>query len=217
MKTLKLKAIAFFIEKNDRVVDIGCDHAYLGIYLEQHNLCKSVISSDINENALQNAISNIKKVGLSKKLKTILSDGLDNIDTKNINTAVIAGMGTKTIKNILKNKEKFANVEKIILSSNNEQYELRKFMMKNNYKLDDEKIIFENHHYYVISKYVVGKQKLNKKQLMFGLTKDGKIKYYKYLIEENKRILKKVPFTKLKRRHSLKKENRILKKLIKLK
>ena len=111
MISLKLKAIAFFIGKNDRVVDIGCDHAYLGIYLEQNNLCKSVISSDINENALKNAVSNIKKVGLSKKLKTVLSDGLDSVDTKNIDTVVIAGMGTKTIKHILKNKEKFENVK----------------------------------------------------------------------------------------------------------
>ena len=217
MKSLKLKAIAFFIEKDDRVVDIGCDHAYLGIYLEKNNLCKYVLSSDINKKALQNAVNNIKRVGLSKKLKTALSDGLNDIEINNINTVVIAGMGTKTIKHILKNKEKFEHIEKIILSSNNEQYELRKFMMKNNYILADEKIILENKHYYVISKYIKGKQKLNKKQLMFGLTKEGKQKYYKYLISENKRILKKVPIRKLKRRHSLKKENKILKKLLKSK
>ena len=217
MRSLKLKAIAFFIGKKDKVIDIGCDHAYLGIYLKQNNLCKSVIASDINENALNNAKNNIKRSKLEKDIKCILSDGLNDIEESLYDTVVIAGMGTKTIKEILSNKEKLKNVKKIILSSNNEQYELRKFMQKRNYTLEDEKIIYEKNHYYVISKYIYGKQKLKKQELLFGLIKLEKKKYYNYLFNENKKILKKVPFTKLKRRYKLKKENRILKKLIKTK
>ncbi|MBE6161392.1 MAG: SAM-dependent methyltransferase [Firmicutes bacterium] len=215
MISLKLKAIAFFIDKSDRVVDIGCDHAYLGIYLKENNLCKSIISSDINENALNNAIINVNKHGLNSKIKCILSDGLNNINTDTVDTIVIAGMGTKTIKEILNRKDKLKGIKKIILSSNNDQYELRKYMQKKDYKLADEKIIFEKNHYYVISKYIKGKQKLSKYELQFGLSKIGKREYYSYLIDENNRILKKIPFTKLKRRHKIKRENRILKKLIK--
>ena len=215
MISLKLKAIAFFVEKNDKVVDIGCDHAYLCVYLAQNNLCENIIASDINENALNNAINNLKKYNLTKKVKCILSDGLDNIDTKNIDTVVIAGMGTKTIKHILSNKEKLKNIDKIILSSNNDHYLLRKFMQKNNYKLVDEKIIYEKKHYYVISKYEKGKQKLKKSQLMFGIRKKENIEYYNYLLNENKILLKKIPLLKLKERRKLKKENKILKKYIK--
>lgn len=217
MKSLKLKAIAFFIDKNDRVVDIGCDHAYLGIYLRENNLCKSIISSDINENALNNALNNIEKHGLKSKIKCVLSDGLNNIDTKQIDTIVIAGMGTKTIKHILNKKEKLKKIKKIILSSNNEQSQLRKYMQKKNYLLQDEKIIYEKNHYYVVSKYIKGKQRLNKYELLFGLNKSDKKEYYEYLFNENKNILKKVPLTKLKRRHELKKENKYLKKLMKIK
>ena len=217
MISLKIKAIAFFIGKKDRVVDIGCDHAYLGIYLKKNDLCKSVIASDINEHALENAKSNIKRSKLEKDIKCILSDGLNDIDDSLYDTVVIAGMGTKTIKEILDNKDKLKDVKKIILSSNNEQYELRKYMQKRNYTLKDEKIIYEKNHYYVISKYVCGKQKLKKQELLFGLIKIDKKNYYNYLFNENKKILKKVPFTKIKRRHSLKKENKVLKKLIKVK
>ena len=167
MISLKLKAIAFFVEKNDRVVDIGCDHAYLCVYLAQNDLCKSIIASDINVNALNNAINNVTKYKLNKKIKCILSDGLNNVDEKNIDTVVIAGMGTKTIKHILNNKEKLKNINKIILSSNNDHYLLRKYMQKNHYKLVDEKIIYEKKHYYVISKYEKGKQRLKKSELMF--------------------------------------------------
>lgn len=212
MISLKLKAIAFFVEKNDRVVDIGCDHAYLCIYLAQNNLCKNIIASDINENALSNAISNVKKYGLNKKIKCILSDGLNDIDAKNIDTVVIAGMGTKTIKHILNNKEKLENINKIILSSNNDRYILRKYMQKNHFKLVDEKIIYEKKHYYVISKYEKGKQKLKKSELMFGIWKKENIEYYKYLLSENKNLLKKIPLLKIKERNKIKKENKILKK-----
>lgn len=217
MNSLKLKAIAFFIETNDKVVDIGCDHAYLDIYLSQNNLCKTIIASDINKNALNNAIKNINKYGISQKIKCVLSDGLDNINPKDIDTIVIAGMGTKTIKHILNNKDKLKNIKKIILSSNNDHYSLRKYMQKNNFMLIEEKIIYEKKHYYIISKYAKGKQKLKKKELMFGFYKKENLKYYKYMFEENKQILKKIPITKFKERNKLKKQNRILKKFIKTK
>lgn len=215
MISLKLKAIAFFIDKDDRVVDIGCDHAYLDIYLVQNKLCKNVIASDINPNALNNAINNINKIGFNKKIKCILSDGLNAIDTNSINTVVIAGMGTKTIKHILSNKEKLKNIEKLIISSNNDHHIFRKYMQKNNYKLLDEKVIYEKKHYYIISKYIVGKQKLSKKELMFGIYKKENLKYYKYLLNENKLLLNKIPFSKIKVKQKLRKENRLLKKLIK--
>lgn len=214
MISLKLKAIAFYIDKTDRVVDIGCDHAYLGIYLTQNNLCKNVIAADINENALQNAINNIKKSGYSKKIKCIQSDGLEKIDMKNIDTIVIAGMGTKTIKHILDDAEKLTNVKKIIISSNNEHYELRKYMQNKSYILEDEKVIYDKKHYYIISKYTKGTKKLSKREMMFGIIKKENQNYYKNLLNENKSILKKIPLTKIKARMKLIKENRILKKII---
>ena len=217
MISLKLKAIAFFINKSDKIVDIGCDHAYLDIYLCQNDLCKNVIASDINRNALNNAINNINKYGLSNKIKCLLSDGLNNVDIKDVDTVVIAGMGTKTIKHILSNKEKTKGIKKMILSSNNDHYALRKFMQKNHYKLIDEKIIYEKKHYYIISKYIKGKQRLNKKELMFGLYKKENLKYYKYVLEENKNIIKKIPVTKFKERNKLNFQNKILKKYINIK
>ncbi len=215
MISLKLKAIAFFIDKSDSVVDIGCDHAYLDIYLIENNLCNKIIASDINRNALDIAKNNIDKYNLNKKIKTILSDGLKNIDTKNLDTVVIAGMGTKTIKSIIDEKEKFQSINKIILSSNNDLYELRKYMMNNNYSLVDEKIIYEKKHYYVVSKYIKGKQKLKKNILLFGLYKKENIEYYKYLIADYSGILKKIPRRNFSQRFKLIKNIRRLKKIIK--
>ena len=61
MLNKKLIAIASLIEPEDIVIDIGCDHAYLAIYLKKEKLCKEVYASDISENVIKIAIENIKK------------------------------------------------------------------------------------------------------------------------------------------------------------
>ena len=57
----RLASIASNIDKEDKVVDIGCDHGYLSIYLKAVNGNKVVIATDINENALNMAKKNINK------------------------------------------------------------------------------------------------------------------------------------------------------------
>ena len=104
--SLRLKKIAKYVDDYSNIVDIGCDHGLLDIYLVQTNKNIKIIASDVNENALNNAINNIKKYNLENKITTILSNGLDNIDTTNIDTIIIAGMGSHTVVSILKNNPK---------------------------------------------------------------------------------------------------------------
>jgi len=89
----RLNVIADLVEDNSRIVDIGCDHGLLDIYLVQTKKNIKVIASDINENALSNAINNIKKYKLDNVIKTVISNGLNNIDTTNLDTIIISGMG----------------------------------------------------------------------------------------------------------------------------
>ena len=62
----RLEAISSLVPINSNVIDIGCDHALLDIYLYQHKISKKIIASDINVNALNNAKENIKKNKLEK-------------------------------------------------------------------------------------------------------------------------------------------------------
>ena len=100
----RLKAITLYISSDDCVADVGCDHGLLSIYLVENKLVKKVIASDINQNALNSAIANIKKRNLN--IETILSDGIENIPLKEINTLIISGMGTSTILHILNDNKK---------------------------------------------------------------------------------------------------------------
>ena len=127
----RLEVISSFIEDNSRVIDIGCDHGLLSIYLVNKYKNIKVIASDINRNALDTAINNIKKEGLDSRIETRLGNGLDVVSSDEIDTIVIAGMGANTIVGILKYApDKLVNVNNIIIQSNTDLYFLRKNVTK---------------------------------------------------------------------------------------
>ena len=78
MLSLRLKKIVSLLDSQDKVVDIGCDHGYLGIYAIREKLVKSIILTDIKESALSMARKNVKNSNLDIPL--IVSDGLNNIN-----------------------------------------------------------------------------------------------------------------------------------------
>ncbi len=188
MNSERIKVLAKEVSENDTVLDVGCDHGYLSIYLKQNNLCKEVYASDISENALNSAKKNFKKYNLN--IKTYVSNGFKDIPVS-FDTAVIAGMGTSTILKIIES-EKTPN--KLILASNNDYYKLRKKINEKGYKIVDEQAVFENNHYYIILLCIKQKQRLTEKELKYGISNDEK--YYKYLFDKNRELIKKVPLKK---------------------
>ena len=153
----RLKSIAEFVDDNSSLVDIGCDHGLLDVYLVQTKRNLQVIASDVNENALSNAIKNIKKYKLEGIIKTILSDGLDNIDVKGLDTVVISGMGTHTIVGILyNNMKKLKHINTLIIQSNNDLDFLRYKVNKLGYKIVAEKLVSDAGIIYTIIKFKKG-------------------------------------------------------------
>ena len=189
----RLKAVATLVDMKKRVIDVGCDHAYLAICLTLNNENK-VIAIDINKNALENAKKNIKRFNLSKKITTKLTDGLTDIDVKSDDNIVICGMGTHTILKILETN-KLSNT--LIISSNNDIELLRKKVIEKGYYIDSEIFITENKIGYVIIKFLKGYKKYNKNDILYGPILKKNLGYKKYLINKYKLILKNVPRKKI--------------------
>ena len=189
----RLKEIASFIPDNVKMVDIGCDHALLDIYLYKNRKNIKIIASDINENALEQAKKNIKKYKLDKFIETRLSNGLDNINSDEIDTIILSGMGSHTIVGILRmNQKKLINVDNIIIQSNNHIDFLRERILELNYYIDSEKLVKDNNIIYTIISFKKGKEKYNKKEIFFGpyLLKENSILFK----EKNKQDLEKLEY-----------------------
>lgn len=186
----RLKAIVKFVDKKDSVVDVGCDHGYLSIYLKEIIKVKKIIASDINQNALNSAINNIKKSNLD--IETVLSDGIKDVNLKGINTLVISGMGTSTILHILSDSDKLKNINKLLLQSNNDHEDLRRNLNKIGYYLEDETYTFDKGKWYVTCKFVKSEQTNSEDVIKYGFLNNAE--YNKYLLEYEENIIKRIPW-----------------------
>lgn len=165
----RLEVVANYVSDNAKLVDIGCDHGLLDIYLAKTRKNITIIASDINENALSNAISNIKKYKLENIISYRISNGLDNILKEEIDTIVISGMGAHTIVGILyKNMQKLKYVKDIIVQSNNNIDFLRYKITKLGYFIKDEKLVKDAGIIYTVICFTKGRKYYSKKKLYFG-------------------------------------------------
>lgn len=171
------------LQKNSkRIIDVGCDHALLDIYLLQNNPNLKIIASDINEKPLESAKKNIEKYSFLNKIEICLKDGIKEID-KDVDTVVISGMGMETIVEILENGKKELNhIERLIISSNNKYQELRTNITKLGFKISYETIIYDEEKYYTIVEFIKGKETYSDKELYFGpvLLKNKDENFYNY-------------------------------------
>lgn len=193
----RLKKISDYIEKEDTVLDVGCDHALIDIYLSiKYN--KKYYASDLKENRLVNAKNNLKKYN-AKNVILKSGNGLEVLtDCDGVDTLIVSGMGYITIIGILRNIKKITNINKIIIESNSNPEKVRKFMVKNGFYIYNESLVFENNFYYIISCYKRGKKRYKKDVITYGLVKDNTdtISYKKYIeleLKKNKILLNVVP------------------------
>lgn len=208
----RLQTISAFIKEDDVVLDIGCDHSLLGIYLVLNKNIK-VIGSDINKGPLEKAKENLKKYHLSRRIELRLGDGLEVVSS-DINTIVISGMGGLNIINILKNIKKYPNIKKIIISPNNDFSKTREEISKLGFHIYRETIVLESGKYYLISEYHTGNRKINSFFGKLDLTNDIVIKYYKHVYDTNLKILSKLGIKDRQRKKLLKNENKEIKKVL---
>ena len=186
----RLLTIANLVNDNSKVVDIGCDHGLVSIYLAMNKKNIDIIASDINQNALDNAIKNINKYHLEDKIKVCLSNGLDNINDE-VDTIIISGMGGHTIVDILStNYQKLNSVNNIIIQSNNDLEYVRRKIVSLGYYINKEELVLDKGIYYTIILFTKGIGKYTSKEYYFGPV----------LLKENKEIFtqkKKLDYDKL--------------------
>ena len=147
----RLSAISQLVEKGTLVADIGTDHALLPISLVESGTCECIIASDIAIGPLQSASKNISAHALSDKIKTVLSDGLENVTEFEPKNIIIAGMGGETIRDILAaSAYPKASNALLILQPMTHSELLRRYLIENGYSILGETVVREQHRFYII-------------------------------------------------------------------
>lgn len=201
--------VASLIPNNSNVIDVGCDHAFLDIYLTINKNC-TCLATDISASALKSARANIKKYKLDKEIKTLKTDGLDNIEIKADDYIVIAGMGTGTIKHILKDKKISDN---LVISTHNELDILRAFVINLGYIITDELFFFDREKPYVVIKFKKGNKKYTADDIMYGPILRYNEEYIVYLKNNLIKIRRQIPFLKFKLKIAINKKIKKLEKI----
>ena len=208
----RLNKLASFIDKDDNVIDIGCDHALLDIYLcEKYN--KKYYASDLRSNVIELAKENVKKYNVKDYVELRCGNGLDVIEEKdNIDTVVISGMGYYTIVGILKDKNKYKSINKMVISSNTNPKFVRMYLIKNGFYIEKETVVLDKNISYIITCYKRGKKKYSKMDIEIGMLDNSPdtLKYLDVEIKKNNILLSIIPFKNIIKRYKITKIKKLL-------
>ncbi len=192
MITERLRCILNYVS-SEVIADIGTDHAYIPIELVKKNRVKRAIAADINEGPLKIAQKNIKSEGLSDRIETRLGSGISVLEKSEAGQIIIAGMGGELIEFIIKSDIEIAKGSELLLQPMNNQYELRKFLMYNGFKIIDEDIAVEGFKVYNIMRVVCGEAEKFRRDIDYHLPPYLKSnKFYPILYAKKEREFKKV-------------------------
>ena len=146
----RLSACCNFISQGDRVADIGTDHGYLGIWLLQQGIARSVIAADIVPGPLSAAKRNAAKYCVSNQMEFCLSDGLQSVP-RDFDVMVCAGMGGDTMISILDAAPWLRNSKyRMVLQCQSKTPLLRRYLSDNGWRITEESTLKDGRFLYTV-------------------------------------------------------------------
>ena len=149
----RLKAIADMVTEGNRLVDVGCDHGYLPVYLMLNHKIPGAIATDVGKGPLARAQEHITQYGMSKYIEARLCDGLQGVRAGEGDTLVIAGMGGPLMERILNDgRSVWDDFQEMILQPQSDIPHFRHFLLENGFHIIEEEMILEDGKFYPIMK-----------------------------------------------------------------
>ncbi len=210
----RLNAVYAFVDMAC-VLDIGCDHGKLIEKLFESKKITYAFVSDISSPSLLKAVNLLKDN--NRNFDFDVADGFSNkMLNKNLQQCIISGIGGFEIIKILSNN--ITDITKFVLQPQNNWLELKKYLVKNNYKIVNDVVIKDKNIFYNVIKTekTLNKNKLSQFQLRFGddnytNKNEDFILYLKYLENKYEKLLFELPKFK---KHTIKTEIKFIKKAI---
>lgn len=160
--------LADMVTLGNRLVDIGCDHGFLSIYLVSEGICPKALAMDVREGPLTAAGTHVAEWGLEDYIEIRLSDGLKKYRAGEADTMVCAGMGGRLMKRILEEgMDKAAGMKELILQPQSELSEFRSFLRQAGFRVTQEDAIREDGKYYFAMKAVPVREQTHRCQPLY--------------------------------------------------
>lgn len=136
----RLASAAYFVREGSVFCDVGTDHAYLPIYLLQEGRIPYAIAADIGEGPLATAREHLAEVGLTDKVRTVLTDGLAGLEAEGIRDIAVCGMGGELICRILAAAPFVRDPAiRLILQPMTHAADLRRYLAENGFRIEAER------------------------------------------------------------------------------
>lgn len=167
--TRLLSALQYLTE-DGIVADIGTDHAYLPIEIINRGLARRAVACDIHKGPIESARRNIAEAGLSDRIDTFQTDGLNGVEHYHPTDVIVFGMGGELIVKILSEAPwiKCSSVGLILQPMSHAEI-LRKWLLENGFSICGETLAREERYYQIIhARFGENAEQYDEDELFFG-------------------------------------------------
>lgn len=147
----RLALVASFVREGGSLADIGTDHGYIPIALVSQGTMLKAIAMDVRTGPLERAKTHIREYGLEERIETRLSDGAAMLQSGEVDTVVIAGMGGELMIHIMEGgRHLWEDVDQWVLSPQSELDKVRRFLRDQGFVIIREDMVEEEGKYYTV-------------------------------------------------------------------
>lgn len=153
----RLQTVASFVPNGANLGDIGTDHAYLPIALYENQRISKAVAIDVHEGPYQSALAAVKARQLEAVIDVRFGDGLVPLESGEVNVLTLAGMGGRTMLDILSARpDVLESVQELIVQPQGAEGAVRLALLEDGWRLKAEKLVEEDDRIYVVMAYSKG-------------------------------------------------------------
>ena len=150
----RLQTVASFVPDGAKLGDIGTDHAYLPIALYENHRISSAVAIDVHEGPYQSALAAVNGRNLEAIIDVRFGDGLRPLEPGEVNVLTFAGMGGRTMLDILSARPDVLNsVADLIMQPQGGEGAVRLALLEGGWRLKAERLVEEEDRIYIIMAY----------------------------------------------------------------
>lgn len=150
----RLETVGSFVPAGARLGDIGTDHAYLPIALYEKGMIVKAVAVDVHKGPYESAKEAVGSRQLESVIDVRFGDGLQPVLPGEVDTLTLAGMGGRTMLEILNARPEVANlVSCLVLQPQGAEASVRHSLLDTGWLMQDECLVEEDGRVYVVMVY----------------------------------------------------------------